>query len=58
MKQCHFCKEGEHENYDNDIKLIVLLDPETHKRVQPPTWACSEHRQSFEDDGYKVQVRS
>ena len=51
--QCFECRNGEHEDYDSDIRLIVAKDPDTG-RIYRRGKLCSEHRAAYSDDGYKV----
>lgn len=52
--QCADCRNGEHENYDDDVKLVMVRDPETGKLAKR-AYLCREHRQAYEDDGYTVK---
>ena len=52
-KQCHECKLGEHEDYDDDVKLVTVTDPDTGKRLKRAK-LCGEHREMFASDGYDV----
>lgn len=51
--QCCDCRNGDHENYDNDIILVVIKDPETGKLVKRGR-LCGEHRAMYRTDGYSV----
>jgi len=53
MKQCADCRDGEHENYDDDVKLTVIKDPNTQKLVKR-SYMCGEHRTMYFDDGYSI----
>ncbi len=53
MRECCECRKGEHENYTDDARLVVVRDPQTGKIVLRG-YVCSEHEQAFRDDGYKV----
>jgi hypothetical protein len=54
MKRCNDCREGEHENYDNNVCLTVVRCPETGK-VYKRAYLCEEHRVAYRDDGYRVE---
>ncbi len=52
-KQCAECRDGEHDDYDEDVKLVVIRDPADssfHKRAK----LCGEHRQMYADDGFQI----
>uniref|UniRef100_A0A6H2A427 Uncharacterized protein n=1 Tax=viral metagenome TaxID=1070528 RepID=A0A6H2A427_9ZZZZ len=51
--KCAECRNGEHEDYDNDIQLIYARDPETKKIIKRAN-LCGDHRQALKDDGYEV----
>ena len=51
--RCAECRDGEHENYDDDVRLCVLRDPETRKIVKR-AYLCSEHRVANDDDGFEI----
>lgn len=53
LKRCCECADGEHENYDNDIKYVVVKDPDTGKVVVRGNM-CSEHRSMYDSDGYII----
>ena len=54
-KQCADCRDGEHENYDNDVRLVYVKDPDTNKMVKR-SYMCDLHRRMYEDDGYLVKI--
>ena len=51
--RCAECKDGEHENYDEKIELVVVRDPETKIFVKR-AWLCKEHREMYSSDGYEI----
>ena len=53
MKQCADCRDGEHKNYDDDIKLTILRDPNT-KKLTKRAYMCKVHREMYADDGYEI----
>jgi len=53
-KRCADCRDGCHANYDKDIKLVTVRDPETNKMVKR-AYLCNEHRNMYEMDGYIVK---
>lgn len=50
-QQCCDCRNGEHNNYDDNIKLVVVKDPDTNKIVRRG-YMCEHHRIAYSDDGY------
>ena len=54
-KRCSDCRDGEHENYDDNVKLVYLRDPDT-KRIIKRSYMCESHRTMYEDDGYEVNT--
>lgn len=55
IKQCCDCRDGEHDNYDNNVKMIVVRDPET-KNLIKRGYVCDEHEQMYCDDGYEIII--
>lgn len=53
-KTCCDCRDGEHENYDNDIILVFIQDPDTGKMIKRG-YVCQEHRIMYRDNGYRVK---
>jgi len=53
---CAECRNGEHEDYDDNIKLVVCIDPDGQ---EPPYRAklCQAHREVRLDDGYDVRIK-
>lgn len=54
-KQCKKCWEGEHENYDEDIRLTAVFEPDTGRQVARCNM-CGEHRAAYHFDGYEVEI--
>jgi hypothetical protein len=52
-RQCADCRNGEHENYDDNIVLTIVRDPDTKKIIRR-AYMCSQHRILWNDDGYEV----
>jgi hypothetical protein len=52
-KQCADCRDGEHENYDDDVHLMVVRDPKT-KKIHRRAYLCGEHRGAYLDDGWEL----
>lgn len=52
-KQCADCRNGEHENYTNDVFLVYVRDPDT-KKIIKRAYLCGEHRMMYLDDGYEI----
>jgi hypothetical protein len=55
-KRCADCRDGEHPDYDNDIRLVVVRDPSTNKIVKR-SYMCGEHREAYAQDGYTLHIR-
>lgn len=53
MNNCSECRAGEHEDYDDDVRLVTVTDPETGKRIKRAK-LCAEHREAMAGDGYDV----
>ena len=51
--RCFECREGEHDDMDDDIRLVLVRDPETN-HIYRRGYLCGEHRGQFRDDGYTV----
>jgi len=50
--KCYECRNGDHPDYDNDIRKTVVSDPAGGR---PKTgFLCGEHRAAAEDDGREV----
>lgn len=52
-KRCVECRAGCHDNYDDNVLLCKIVDPDTRKMYKRG-YLCSEHRTAFADDGYEV----
>lgn len=52
-KHCSDCKDGDHPDYDDNIRLVWVRDMDTNKLVKR-SYMCAEHRQMYSDDGYFV----
>lgn len=55
MKRCADCRNGEHDNFDDDIKLVYVRNPETKKIIRR-AYMCHSHRDMYADDGYEVKI--
>lgn len=51
--QCAECRNGEHEDYQDDAKLVTVRDPEAGK-LAGRMKLCSEHIEMRLMDGYEV----
>lgn len=51
MRQCADCRDGEHDNYDDDVRLVIVKDPDTNK-IHKRAYICHRHRYLYEQDGY------
>ena len=52
-KRCADCRDGDHDNYDDNVALVFVRDPETKKMIKRAN-LCGEHRQMYADDGYEI----
>jgi hypothetical protein len=54
-KECADCRDGEHDNIDDRLALVVVRDPDSNRLVKR-SWMCGEHRSVYLDDGYDVNI--
>lgn len=54
IKQCADCRDGEHDNIDDDVSLARVIDPETGKMVKR-AYLCGAHWTQYADDGYEMK---
>jgi hypothetical protein len=54
-KRCADCRNGEHENYDDEVQLVVVRDSEAGRIVKRAN-LCEEHREMYISDGYRIYV--
>jgi len=57
MKQCAECRDGEHDNLTDDVRLVVIRDPDTKKLVKR-AYLCSDHLECYAMDGYEIIEKS
>jgi hypothetical protein len=55
-KQCADCRDGEHENYDDDVKLVMVKEPDERQFLKR-AYMCNEHREMYVSDGYVVKIQ-
>jgi hypothetical protein len=55
-KRCADCRDGEHENYDDYVRFVVVRDPDSKRGFFKRAYMCSQHRYMYESDGYKVDI--
>jgi len=53
MKRCTDCRDGEHENYDDNVQRMVVRDPDSME-VLKTTELCDYHKEMYASDGYEV----
>jgi len=53
VRRCCECRNGEHENYDNDVKMTVVRDPDTKKLVKRG-YICETHVMMYLEEGFLV----
>ena len=54
MKQCFECRNGEHDNLDDDVRMTTILDPDTGRLVGRG-YLCGEHTVAKLDDGFNIR---
>jgi hypothetical protein len=54
FKRCSDCRNGEHSNYDDNVKLVIIRDPDS-KKIIKRAYLCEEHRNMYNDDGYEIK---
>lgn len=54
--RCFECWNGEHEDYDDNIKFVVVYDPDSNKMYQKG-YICQSHIEKYLQDGYIVKER-
>lgn len=54
MNQCSECRDGEHEDYDDNVRLVTVTDPDTGKQLKRAK-LCGEHQEMHASDGYDVE---
>lgn len=54
-KQCADCRDGEHENYNDDVRLVRVTDPDTGQMLKR-AYLCGQHREMYTVDGYRVEA--
>lgn len=54
-KECADCRDCENPNYDDDIRLTVVRDPETRK-IRKRAYMCDQHREMYAQDGYTIHI--
>ena len=52
---CCDCRDGEHSNYDDDVHLSLVRDPETNALTRRG-YLCERHREMYAEDGYDVRL--
>lgn len=53
VKQCADCRNGEHDNYTDDVTLVFVRDLDTKKIIKRANM-CSQHIEMYLGDGYEV----
>lgn len=56
IKRCADCRDGEHDNYSDDVVLVVVKDPDTGKLVKR-SYMCGDHIDQYLTDGHQVYER-
>lgn len=55
IRRCCDCRDGEHDNYDDDVKLTIVREPD-EKGFLKRGYLCENHRVMYEDDGYLLTI--
>lgn len=59
IKQCADCRDGEHDNYDDEIRLVVIMDLDNRGGpfggLVKRSYMCETHREQYAQDGYGVR---
>jgi hypothetical protein len=55
-KQCSACRDGEHDNFDDDTRRVTVRDPDTGNRISC-AWMCAKHRSIYLDAGSDLHVK-
>jgi hypothetical protein len=53
-KRCCECRDGEHENLSDDVRLYVVREPSTGRMIRRG-YLCAEHVSTNLEDGYAVE---
>lgn len=54
QNRCADCRDGEHDNIDDDVLLVYVRDPDAGRMLKR-AYLCAEHRYMYEADGYEVR---
>ena len=52
--KCFECRKGEHEDFDNQIAMCRITDPDTGKQITRGN-LCGEHQHMYLADGYALR---
>lgn len=53
-KRCKACRDGEHDNYDDDVIKVDVRDPDSG-HLMMRGYLCNEHRTAYTDDCFVVR---
>jgi len=53
MPNCIECKDGEHDNYTEDVKKYKVTEPDSNKQYRRG-FICSDHVDILLTDGYEL----
>ena len=56
IKHCADCRDGEHDNYDDDVRLVMVRDPDENNKLIKRSNMCDAHQNQYLDDGYTVKI--
>jgi hypothetical protein len=51
--KCFECRNGEHDDEDDNIKMCNIVDPKTGKTIKRGN-LCGAHQTMYLDDGYRL----
>ena len=57
QKQCADCRDGEHDNYDDNVRLTILRDSDRN-RIVKRSYMCDSHREMYAYDGYELIIKN
>jgi hypothetical protein len=53
-KHCCECRDGEHDNYTEDVRLYMVREGDTNKLVKSG-YLCSDHVHCLLEDGFELK---
>lgn len=53
ITRCDDCRKGEHDNYDDNILLVIIRESGSNRFVKR-AYICGEHYTMYLEDGYEI----